>query len=84
MYRKSITIQAAEGLHARPAGAFAKKAAEYRETKILVRKGDAAANAKSIMAVLGLGAGAGTAVVVEAEGPDEVNAVEALCAILTQ
>ncbi len=82
MYQKEITIQNAEGLHARPAAAFAKKAAEYKGTKILVKKDGIDANAKSIMSILSLGAAAGTQITITADGPDEKAAVEALCQIM--
>ncbi len=82
MYKKEITIKTEEGLHARPAALFTKKAAEFKGTKIYVYKDDTKANAKSIMSVLGLGAASGTNIIIEAEGPDEEKAVEELCAIL--
>lgn len=82
MYKKEITITTEEGLHARPAAMFTKKAVEFKGTKIYVYKDDVKANAKSIMAVLGLGAASGSKVLIEAEGPDEEKAVEELCAIL--
>lgn len=82
MYKKEITIQNAEGLHARPAAAFAKKAAEYKDTKITVEKDGIQANAKSIMSILGLGAAAGTMITIIADGPDEEAAAEALCLII--
>ena len=82
MYKKEVTITAEEGLHARPAALFTKKAAEFKETKMYVCKDDYKANAKSIMSVLALGAASGTKITLEAEGADEERAVEELCAIL--
>lgn len=83
MYQKEIIIQNPEGLHARPAAAFAKKAAEYKGTKILVKKDGIDANAKSIMSLLSLGAAAGTKITITADGPDEEEAAEALCQIIS-
>lgn len=82
MIKKEIIIEVEEGLHARPAAAFAKKAAEYKGTKIYVYKDSNKANAKSIMSILGLGAVKGTKIEVEADGPDEVAAIESLSSIL--
>lgn len=82
MYKKEITITTEEGLHARPAAAFTKKAAGFKGTKIYVYKDGSKANAKSIMSVLGLGAASGATVVIEADGPDEEKAVEELCALI--
>ena len=40
MYKKEITITTEEGLHARPAAMFTKKAVEFKGTKIYVYKDD--------------------------------------------
>lgn len=84
MYEKEIVIKLAEGLHARPASNFVKKAMKYKETAIQVLKDDKSANAKSMMAVLSLGAGVGSRVKIKAEGPNETEAVEELSAFLVE
>ncbi|HEX7956615.1 MAG TPA: HPr family phosphocarrier protein [Pyrinomonadaceae bacterium] len=67
------------GLHARAAAKLVRAAAGFRSTLRLVRPDrGAAADAKSILSVLMLAAARGTELVVVAEGPDEVPALEAL------
>ena len=67
------------GLHARPAKTFVRAAKQF-SSEITLRKeeGGQTANAKSILAVMGLGAGQGTRIVLGAEGSDEMEAVRAL------
>jgi phosphotransferase system HPr (HPr) family protein len=68
------------GLHARPAALFVQEANKFK-SKITVRKGEKEVNAKSILGVLTLGASRGTRVTVNAEGEDELEALEALKAL---
>jgi phosphotransferase system HPr (HPr) family protein len=65
------------GLHARPAAVFAQTAGGF-ESAITVRSGEAAANGKSVLQILALGAGAGSEVTIAAEGPDAAQALRAL------
>lgn len=55
MVEKETTIGAEEGLHARPATEFFKKAKEF-ESEIKVFKDEEEANAKSSMSIMALGA----------------------------
>ncbi len=64
-------------LHARPAAEFVRTAMGFSAT-IVVGHGDREANAKSLLAVLGLGAKGGTALRLRADGGDAAGAVEAL------
>ena len=64
-------------LHARPAADFVRAAMGF-EAQIVVRAGGQEANAKSLMAVLALGAKAGTPLGLRADGPDADAAVERL------
>jgi phosphotransferase system HPr (HPr) family protein len=68
-------------LHARPAGALVRAAAGFTST-IEVRFGDKTANARGVLALLGLGATAGTTVVVSAVGDDADAAAQAVAAVL--
>lgn len=79
--RTEITITSEVGLHARPAGAFVKRAAGYDST-ITVSHGDRSADASSLLQVLKLEAGRGATVVIEADGPDEQEAVAGLVELL--
>ncbi|MCI1956014.1 MAG: HPr family phosphocarrier protein [Oscillospiraceae bacterium] len=81
MYKKTVTIQNATGLHARPASDFIALAAKFKSYIVIRRKGgdeDDDANAKSIVNVLSLGLAQGEEVEIEATGDDEKKAVDSL------
>lgn len=65
------------GMHARPAGLLVKLAAGY-QSEIVISKDGKEANAKRIMALMGLGATKGTEITVKVEGPDEEEAAKAV------
>lgn len=58
------------GIHARPAGVLAKQV-KGLESKVVIWKGDKSAEAKKLMAVMGLGVKQGDEVKVTVEGPSE-------------
>ena len=76
---KSInyTITDELGIHARPAGLFVKLAGGLQSDITVVKDGKEA-NAKRIMALMGLSATKGTEITVKVEGPDEDEAVKAV------
>jgi phosphocarrier protein HPr len=74
---KTVKIQSDEGMHARPAGIFVKKASEFT-SKIEVKVGDVAKNAKSIMSIMSLGLQKGSEMTIVATGDDAEQAVNAL------
>jgi phosphocarrier protein len=76
-----LTITNKVGLHARPAALFVQTANKFKSA-ITVAKDERAANAKSILSVLTLGAEQGTVVTVRADGEDEAQAVAALQALV--
>lgn len=78
---EELTITNPSGLHARPAAEIVEKAKDL-EAQVQIRKGDKVANAKSIMAVLALGANRGDLVTIEAEGSDAAVAVAAMREIM--
>lgn len=82
MYQRFTTLNTDEGLHARPASIFIKRANEFQDTNIKLVKGDKEANAKSMMSVLGLGVLNGDEITISAEGEFEKDAVEALVKLL--
>jgi phosphotransferase system HPr (HPr) family protein len=57
-------------LHARPAGQIAQLAARYQPTAIELVTGERRANARSVLAVMGLGAVRGSEVRILVAGPD--------------
>ena len=82
MKQFSYTITDPVGIHARPAGMLA-KAAKAMDSKITIAKADGkAAEAKKLMAVMGLGVKTGETVTFTIEGGDEeanAAAMEKFC-----
>ena len=70
-------------LHARPAGALAVAAARF-DADIRLTVVSRSADARSVLAVMGLGATSGQRIVVSATGPDAEPAVAALIGILSE
>lgn len=82
MISKEITVLNEVGLHARPATFFIQKANEFKSL-ITIARDDRKVNAKSLLGVLSLGITKGTTVVLDADGPDEEEAIEELNALIT-
>ena len=85
MYTKEVTIRNATGLHARPASEFINCAKKFQCTlKIRRKEGPAAKsdNAKSMITLLTLALSCGELVEIVGDGADEVEAVEALVALI--
>ena len=78
MKQFDYTIKDELGIHARPAGLFAKLAKGYGDTVITVTKGDQTVKASQLMKLMGLGVKQGDAVTVTAEGPSEEAAIAAM------
>ena len=69
----------AQGIHARPAGILVKAIAKKTSDIKIKKAGDTReVNAKSIMGVMSLALLNGTQIVIDAEGEDEAEAVNAL------
>jgi phosphotransferase system HPr (HPr) family protein len=69
-------------LHARPAGQVAQAAARYAEAEVGLAAASRHVNARSVLAVMGLGAVTGDEVRVTAVGPGATAAVDEICEIL--
>ena len=69
------------GLHARAAAKLTQLAAKYQCDVSLARNGRKV-NAKSIMGVMMLAAGKGSRVMLETDGPDEEEAMNAILALI--
>jgi phosphocarrier protein len=78
MHRAEALIVNKLGLHARPSAKITQLATRFR-SEVWMTKGARRINAKSIMGVMMLAAAKGSTIVVEADGPDEQEAVAALC-----
>ncbi|MEG1874061.1 MAG: HPr family phosphocarrier protein [Angelakisella sp.] len=83
MYSKKVTIMNKTGLHARPASDFIGCASKFK-SKIVIKKlnDEEEANAKSIVMLLSLALAQGEEVEISAKGEDEVEAVDALVALI--
>jgi phosphotransferase system HPr (HPr) family protein len=76
------TVTTARSLHARPASQLTKALGCF-DAQVTLHVGAKSANAKSVLALMGLGLTAGAAVTVRAEGPDAPAAAQAVIDQLT-
>jgi phosphotransferase system HPr (HPr) family protein len=83
MAEKKVTLEPEEGLHARPAAEFVRKAKQF-SAEITVIKGEKEANAKSPMKIMALGAKKGDEIVIRAEGDDAEEAVKTLVELVSK
>jgi phosphocarrier protein len=81
MISREFSISNKLGLHARPSAQLTQVASRFK-AEVHIAKGGRRVNAKSIMGVMMLAAGQGSVVVVDADGPDEDQAVEAVGALI--
>ena len=81
MQKREIKIVNKLGLHARASAKLTQSASKFASSIWLTRNGRRV-NAKSIMGVMMLAAGKGTKVTLEIDGPDEAQAMEAICALI--
>ena len=77
MYTRTITVENAVGLRARPATLFIQKANAF-ESSVWIESSDRRANGKSLLGVLSLGVKKGDTVTIMAEGDDEEDTVNSL------
>ena len=77
------TVVLPKHLHARPAGLVTQAAIRYADTTIELAAGGRRANARSVLALMALGAVSGSAVQVTAAGPGATTAIDQICGILT-
>ena len=82
MVEQWVEITNRLGLHARAAALLVRTANAYQSVLRLEREDrTASADAKSILSVLMLAASRGTRLLATAEGPDEMDAMAALCGL---
>ncbi len=81
MLQQEIKVINKSGLHARPASAFVAEAGRY-QSNIYIHKDNECINAKSIMGVMSAGITQGTLIILQADGPDEAEALDALTALI--
>ena len=76
-----VAIKNRLGLHARAAAKFVHVASRFR-SHIHVSRDGRVMDGKSIMGILLLAAAHGTTITIAVEGPDEQDAMAALCALV--
>ena len=76
-----LAIANALGMHARAAAKFVHTAGRF-SSKIRVARGGREVDGKSIMGLLLLAASRGSSITITADGPDEQDAIAALCALV--
>ena len=77
MVERIVTIRNRAGMHARPAALLVKTASSFA-SQISIEKDAERVNGKSIMGVITLGATFNTPLKIIADGPDEMEALDAL------
>ncbi len=82
MQQREVEIVNKLGLHARAAAKLTQLAAKF-DCEIFIERAGRKVNAKSIMGVMMLAAGKGTRVQLSTDGTDEVAAIEALAALIS-
>lgn len=83
MYTQKVVIRNEAGFHIRPAQLFTEKAVQFQSTILIKPEGTTTvADAKSILNLMTLGLDKGSIITIEAEGPDETEAVAELSALV--
>ena len=77
MLKRTITITNKLGLHARASAKLTQAAAQF-QSGVWISRNNRRVNAKSIMGVMMLAAGLGSTIELETDGPDEVQAIDAI------
>jgi len=81
LVEREAVVVPEEGLHARPAAQFVKRAKAYK-SDIRVIKGESVANAKSSLNLMTIGATQGDKLIIRAEG--EEGAADAVAELLSK
>lgn len=82
MVFRDVVVRNQVGLHSNPASVFSAKASEYKSS-IWIERQQVRANAKSLLNVLSLGIFKDMEIRIMAEGPDENEALEGVCSLLS-
>lgn len=82
MIKQTARIVNKLGLHARPSAQLVTAATKF-QSEIYFTKGDLKINGKSIMGVMMLAAEMGSELIVECDGPDEKETMEALLEVIS-
>jgi phosphocarrier protein HPr len=82
-WSRSAELVNQRGLHARASAALAREASRWN-AKITVHHDGMSASAASIMDLLMLAARVGQTIEIDAEGPQAVEALDAICALIAR
>jgi phosphotransferase system HPr (HPr) family protein len=82
MTERMVTLLNEWGLHARPAFTLAKTAAKFKSS-IRMEKGEISADIKVVTEILSLCAENGDTLVLKANGPDEMEAIDAIVTLIS-
>ena len=83
MVSEKVTIKNPTGLHLRPAGLFCKTAMQFQcSVKFRARDGELAANAKSVLSVLGACVKSGDEIEIVCDGEDEEAALKEMIRVV--
>ena len=83
MLKQEVMVINESGLHARPATMLIRKASKYK-SNIMIKKGNAQVNAKSILGLFGLGICKGEIIELQVDGEDEKLALEELVKYISE
>ena len=81
MITETVRIVNKLGLHARPSAMLVTVASAW-QSEVFFTKENVRVNGKSIMGVMMLAAEKGSELIVEVDGPDEKEALEAICKVI--
>ncbi len=81
MIKKTAKVANRLGLHARPAAILVTTATKF-ESQFFISKDSIRVNGKSIMGVMMLAAEMGTELLLEVDGPDEIEAIEEIIRVI--
>jgi phosphocarrier protein len=81
-HRRTVTLMNPLGLHMRPMSTFVQIASQFQSQVAVIRPDGQRVDGKSMLGLMSLAAEQGTELTVEASGPDQQAAVEALAQFL--
>lgn len=81
MVSRTVTLSNEKGLHLRPAGKVCDTALNFR-SRSEMRIGNGHYNLKSMLSLLSAQVTSGTEMEIVCDGPDEKEALDAICALL--
>lgn len=82
MIKKEVTVKNTAGLHARPSAALVKLASSFK-SDFYIHSHGYRVNGKSILGVMTLAAECGAKLILEVDGPDENEAINAISELIS-